>query len=300
MPQPKKKAPKKTSKMTMRVRSSKKKASRTREVVKAVAKLASPSPAPTPTSRPTAPVLIEPKPPQPAPTALAPIPPTPVLATKALDEEQQKLFTELGSQVLLLKVVDEEGLKTAGEMLVQLKGWQEKLDDARLSRTRPLKEQAKRIEALFHPFNEKIEMWTKQLKARSLAFHQMQAQQVKEQQKKLLAEATEAQEAGDINKASALATQSAEMAVTTNTTLLAGGHTTLRHPWTFEVEDLGKVPEEYKSLDEKKVNAAIRAGLRDMDAEGNPVEAKDGQRERFAIPGIRIFRGTQLAVSANG
>jgi hypothetical protein len=43
-----------------------------------------------------------------------------------------------------------------------------------------------------------------------------------------------------------------------------------RKTWTFELADLGKVPREYMTLDERKVNDAIKAGLRN-------------------IPGLRIY-----------
>ncbi len=45
----------------------------------------------------------------------------------------------------------------------------------------------------------------------------------------------------------------------------------LRENWTWELEDFPTVPDAYKALDEKKINKAVRAGIR-------------------SIPGIRIFK----------
>jgi colicin import membrane protein len=57
------------------------------------------------------------------------------------------------------------------------------------------------------------------------------------------------------------------------------GSASTRKTWTFEVEDPAKVPEAYKTVNEKAIREAVRRGER-------------------SIPGVRIFQETGLAVRA--
>lgn len=57
----------------------------------------------------------------------------------------------------------------------------------------------------------------------------------------------------------------------------SGASFTAKKVWTFEMEDISKVPPQFLSLDETKVNQAIRAGLRD-------------------IPGLRIFEKSVASI----
>lgn len=57
----------------------------------------------------------------------------------------------------------------------------------------------------------------------------------------------------------------------------AGGTAYMQSRWTFGLEDLGKVPAEYLMLDERRVRAAIKAGVRE-------------------IPGLKIFEQKSMAI----
>ena len=57
----------------------------------------------------------------------------------------------------------------------------------------------------------------------------------------------------------------------------AEGTAYLQNRWTFELEDLAMVPADFLMLDEKKVRAAIKAGVRE-------------------IPGLKIFEQKSMAI----
>jgi len=65
------------------------------------------------------------------------------------------------------------------------------------------------------------------------------------------------------------------------------GSSNLKKIWTFEVVDIKKIPLEYMVLDEKKVNAMIRAHTRNE----RGVNTCD-----LEIPGIKVFQKSILAV----
>lgn len=202
----------------------------------------------------------------------------------------QTTINELGAQVSLFTFTPDTA-KQGAEMLTQLKALEKRLETARLKQTKPLKDAAKRIEALFKPITDKLEKFDQQLRAKFLTYMKEQQEKQKEEQKALLASAQQAQASGDTETAVVLATQAAETADVAKTTVVDTGSVQMKRPWDFKVVDAGKVPEEYKTIDEAKIRAAIRAGMRDeVDEQGNVT--------RSAIPGIAIYQRDSLAVSA--
>ena len=62
-------------------------------------------------------------------------------------------------------------------------------------------------------------------------------------------------------------------------TVRAGaGSATTRQVWTFKIVDPSKVPNEYKVIDEKKIAAVVKAGIRN-------------------IPGVEIYPTSSLVVT---
>lgn len=216
----------------------------------------------------------------PAPDALLPVTQLPAAALVV-----QTAVNELAAQVTLF-TFSPETVTQGQEMMTQLKALEAKLEAERKKLTQPIKEQAKRIEGLFKPITEKVEKFRAELNVKYLAFAKAEQERREQAQRQLIADAQKAQASGDADGALALATQAAEVADVQKTAVVNTGSVQLKQPWTFEVTDAGKVPEEYKSIDEKKVRDAIRAGLRDAE-DGTP-----------AIPGIRIFQTTTVATSA--
>lgn len=184
----------------------------------------------------------------------------------------------LVAQASLLKVESNEQAIEAGRMLVQLKGWRSQVENRRQFFTRPLKEHAKRIEALFKPMLEKLDEADTVIRAKVISYRAKAEVSAREEQQKLLAEAQAAQAEGNNEAALTLATEAASLDSPQKTMLLDEGSMQVKKVWDFEVEDYAAIPREFFSFDEKKVRLALRAG----------------QRE---IPGIRIFQKEQLAVS---
>lgn len=201
--------------------------------------------------------------PSPLETALAEVAPA---ASKLLTMAQAFTITDAATAL------------AANEMLVQLKTIDTAIEAKRKSLTKPLKDEAKRIEAQFRPSADAIEKANLLLREKMLAYRQSEESKLAEERKALLAKAEEAEKAGDSNAALALAQQAMSVETLDTKAAAADGSVSVRMVWDFEVEDLAKVPPEYFVLDEGRVKAAVRSGVRD-------------------IPGIRIFQKEQLAVS---
>lgn len=202
------------------------------------------------------------------------------LAEARVVNQLTQTSAQLLGQAELFTVSTQEDALQASRMLVQLSGAVKEVEARRKFFTGPLREHIKRIEALFKPVVERLEKADMLLRQKLLDYQQEVSRRQAEERARLLSEATEAQAGGDTETALALATQASELDTVQRTTHVEEGSVQTRKVWTFEVEDLGKVPMEYLSLDESKVRAAIRAGIRE-------------------VPGLRIFQKEQLAVSAS-
>jgi hypothetical protein len=198
-------------------------------------------------------------------------------ATAVVVREVASASAQMKAQVELLKVETLDDATQAGQMLVQLKQVLQQVEQKRKFLTGPLRESIKRIEALFKPHIDLLRQADQQLREKVLAYQAAREEQMREAQAKLLAQAARAQAAGDAETALALATESTQLGLTPRVQHVEDGAVQTKKVWSFEVEDLGKVPHEYFTLDEAKVRAAIRAGVRE-------------------IPGIRIYQREQLAV----
>lgn len=212
---------------------------------------------------------------RPALKAVQKSPPDP---TQLAVREAATTSAQMKAQVELLKVDSQESAIQASRMLVQLKTATEQLTEKRKFFTAPLKEHIKRIEALFRPTLDLLINADQQLRGKLLNYQHTERARKNEEQAKLLKDAEKAQAKGDGETALALATEATQLDVVQRTQHVEDGSVQSKRVWTFEVEDLGKVPPEYFSLDEAKVRTALRAGFRD-------------------IPGLRIFQKEQLAVS---
>jgi hypothetical protein len=214
--------------------------------------------------------------PTPSPSALAKAPKPPSEEQAAL-AEANSLSARMAGEAALLVVDSQESALQAGRMLVQLKQATKQVEEKRKYLVAPLKEHIKRIEALFRPTLDRLAEADQQLRRKLLDWEERVRAEAEAERARLLAEAQEAQAEGEAEVAIEKASEAASLTVE-KTKLLDEGSIQTKQVWTFEVEDLGKVPPEYFSLDETKVRAAIRAGVRE-------------------IPGLRIFQKLQLAVS---
>lgn len=197
---------------------------------------------------------------------------------KVIEGPEVVRATSLVGRASICEVNSEETRAIANALLVDLAAAKKVLKERRDFTLTPAQETVKRIKQLFDPMMVQLDTVDSQLRARLLRFSNEQRTIREAEQKKLLTDAVAAQDSGDMEKAAELASQSVATSVVPKTrTLDTGGYVQEKEITKFEVTDLGAVPHEYFSLDEKKVNTAIRAGVAE-------------------IPGIRIFKTSTLAV----
>lgn len=210
-------------------------------------------------------------------------PPNPALPSSITPErvsqmQEVKSATNIIAKALIVNIATQEHAIEAGRVLQELKIQKKAVETARDYLVKPLKEHVARLEGLFKPTRTALDAAEVGLKAKILTFTTQQAAEVKEQEQKLLAQAQKAQKAGDNDRAVELATMAVSQPKMMKTTHLeGGGYLQTKEVDAFEIEDLGAVPHEYFTVDEKKIRSAISAGVQ-------------------SIPGVRIFKKAQLAV----
>lgn len=168
------------------------------------------------------------------------------------------------------------------------------LTEKRLSLTRPLDDSKKSIMALFAVPLEKLELLEGRLKGAILAYEAAQAErrlreQAEEnerarrleeaQKQRLLDEADRALVNGDLGRASEMIAK-AEVAhvdpINVATQHRAG--TSIQSAWKWRIKDESKIPARFWILDEKKLNAVVRA-----------------EKKSCEIPGIEVYEEKGLA-----
>lgn len=188
---------------------------------------------------------------------------------------------QLANHAKALVVNSESSLTGANTLLGNLKVARERLTEQRTFFTKPLREHVKRIEVLFSPVLKQLEEADEGLRGKVVNFIDDRREQAARAAEELTAKANAAAEKGQAAKAATLALKSVETveAASVRTMVTDTGSTSTRQVDDFEILDMGAVPKEYLTLDEKSVRAAMRSGV-------------------TTIPGLRIFKRTQLAVTA--
>lgn len=201
-------------------------------------------------------------------------------------------------------VIDSPEMATAAaEELGQIKAKQKKLDELRLSMTRPLDEAKKRIMDLFRKPQELLAQAETTIKGAIGTYQAEERRKAEEARKaaeeaarKVVEEATrqanEARRAAEeaakdgntanaqqLEEEAAVLEQSAETmqhlapAVVEAPVKLAGVST--RQDWDFEITDEDAIPREFLVVDEKKIRAYVKAMKSDAKIPGVRVFAKD-------------------------
>lgn len=184
------------------------------------------------------------------------------------------------NQAEAFTITDTASSNKGTEMLVQLKRIEAMVEARKKSLTKPLKDAAKAIESQFRPSVEALDRADGLLRAKMLMYRQVVEEAANKARLELIEQSEAAAAEGDNDGALVLAQQamSTDAAITKHTDT-TDGHVSVKMMWAFEVEDLNAIPREFFTLDETKVRAAVRSGVRD-------------------IAGVRIFQKEQLAVSA--
>ena len=169
---------------------------------------------------------------------------------------------------------DDRSLQAAVSELATLKAYRQRLEDSRTSLVKPLNEHVKFINGRFKETTElidKIEVFVKKL---------MSDYRLKQEAARIEAERA-AREAAAAVATTALeleVAQQLEIPVEKTIRTETGAKLTFKKVWLWEVVKFSAVPDIYKMVDDRKVNAEVRSGARD-------------------IPGLRIYEEEIPAIS---
>ncbi len=169
---------------------------------------------------------------------------------------------------LKIKVSSDEN--RANEVFKQIAFRIKTIEAIRTKITQPLNTSLKEINTLFKSLSSPLKEAKKILNDSIIEFHEKREEQARKREEKLRLEAEEAEEDGDEELVEKLEDKIELVAPR------VGESSTVKR-WTFEVEDIHKIPREYLLVDQVEINRAIRNGARD-------------------IKGIRIFQKESVRV----
>jgi len=191
-------------------------------------------------------------------------------------EAMQQEVTGIEARAQDLAVTDEQSLAVAGDMLGYVAGVRKRIEALRTSLVKPLNDHVKRINDLFRGYAAPLDRADATLRAKVSAYRAEQERIRREEAERLrkLAEKEQAR----------LERQAAKKGVPAPPPIpvptppappktVAGeyGSMTARKEWRFDIVDEAQVPRQYLVVDEARIRAAIRAGIRE-------------------IPGVRIYQ----------
>jgi ABC-type proline/glycine betaine transport system ATPase subunit len=163
------------------------------------------------------------------------------------------------------EIEDEQEYGEASDLLKATKGKIKLLDQERTLTVKPLNDQVREINSWYKKPLDKLKTIESALK-KMLAQYQLKQ---REEQARLLEEA--ASEKTDHAKAQVLVMQAAKKA----TPAVSG--VSVREVWKWDLVDESQIPQKYYSVDPAKIEAAVKAGERE-------------------IPGVRIYKEARVAV----
>lgn len=201
-----------------------------------------------------------------------------------------KEVSALTQQVESFEVTDADSYEQGAEVLRTIKSLHKKAEEQRKSITSPLDQAKKQVMDLFRPFTDSLTGAERTLKRRMVAWKSEQDRIAREEARKaeekarkerqrLEREAKKAEEAGRVERADTLRERS-EVVTAAPPAPAAPKVSGIseRKVWKFEVTDPSKVPDEYKTVDERKIGGVVRALKGDTN-----------------IPGVRVWEESSLA-----
>lgn len=188
----------------------------------------------------------------------------------AIQEQTQELMTQ--AQFIVKKaremiVQDKDSLTAAVDFLGNIALAKKEMDSRRRFFTDPLNQQVKSINDLFRDYSEPLVEADKTVRRKVLSYQAEEAKKAAEQQQRAYEEARATEGFVPI------------MGEEPEKTVRASaGSASTRQVWTFKIVDPSLVPDEYKLIDEKKIAAVVKAGIRQ-------------------IPGVEIYSTSSLVVT---
>ncbi len=162
-----------------------------------------------------------------------------------------KTVNKLVSKIeTVVEITSDEGVSIATEYLVQVKNRLKEHEEERTSYTQPINESLRRINARFKEITEPLKAAETKLKSAILDYR------AKIEEKRLEAE----KELQNTTGSNELVVES----TLPDTVESKSGESRTVRRWTFNIEDFKKVPREYLTVDETKVDNAIKEGKREI------------------------------------
>jgi hypothetical protein len=173
------------------------------------------------------------------------------------------------SQAKAMVVCNKDSLTAAVDFLGRIAIARKEVDSRRRLFTDPLNQQVKSINDLFRSYSDPLVEADRIVRNKVLTYQAEEAKRVAEEQQRVLEEA----------KAQAGEFVPIPIGEEPEKTVRAGaGSATVRQVWTFRIVNPSLVPDEYKIIDEKKIAAVVKAGVRN-------------------IPGVEIYPTSSLIVT---
>ncbi len=202
---------------------------------------------------------------------------TTTTTTMAKDEVKARAFKAATENVEFLGVVkgyviqSDDEYEDAAELLKVVKHKFKVLDEERTVSVKPLNDEVKEINAWFKPALDRLKECEGELK-KIMGAYSLRKQ---EEQQRLLAEASKAAEAALVTATDPQANVMAlvQQATAAQAPKVAG--VSVSKVWKWELLDPAQVPAEYWSIDPAKLDAAVKAGARD-------------------IPGVRVYEDARV------
>jgi len=176
-------------------------------------------------------------------------------------------------------VQDEDSLTAAVDFLGKIATAKKEVDSRRRFFVDPLNQQVKNINDLFRRYGDPLGEADRIVRNKVLVYQAEEARRVAEEQQKALEEAKAQAEEASKHPTEEFVPIPINIVEEPEKTVRAdAGSATTRQVWTFKIVDPSQVPDEYKVVDEKKIAAVVKAGVR-------------------SIPGVKIYPTSSLVVT---
>ena len=209
--------------------------------------------------------------------------------SRSVDVEDKELIlaqeaTGLEAQAIQFEVASDNDMVTATNLLGAIATAKKTLEEQRKFLVAPLNNHVKSINNRFKEYSLPLERADKILRGKVMAYRQEQERKRREEEERLrkLAEKEQAKLAKKAAKKGLpepppIIIPHIEAPV--RTVQADFGTASVKKVWTYEIVNENEIPREYLVVNEKKIAAVVKAGIRE-------------------IPGVRIFETEQLAVRA--
>ena len=198
----------------------------------------------------------------------------------AQSQEIQEVTQQTGDIMEKAKgvvVVDDAGVESASIILKTISDAKKSIEDRRTFFVKPLNDQVKKINDLFKTIATPLSVADSLIRGKILTYRTKQQEALRKEQERLDAQARKEQKKADA-KAERMGVESvtitAPVVAPPPTTI---GNATVKKVWKFKVVDPTIVPRDYMAVDETKIRAAVRDGIR-------------------SIQGVEIFQEDQLSI----